>query len=163
MALERGPKFVFAHFIPPHHPYLFDRQGNILQHVAVSNQLDLQNRLWGDSAAYLAQLQFVNQRILQIVRQLLSQTSPTPIIVLQSDHGPHLPQLPLTEQRMERLKNFTAVLTPGHSALLPSGVTPVNLFRHLLNAYFSAQLPILEQHPYASQYEKPYALEEVRP
>ena len=26
-----GPKFVFAHFVPPHHPYLFDRDGNVLR------------------------------------------------------------------------------------------------------------------------------------
>ncbi len=26
-----GPKFVFAHFVPPHHPYLFDREGHVLR------------------------------------------------------------------------------------------------------------------------------------
>jgi hypothetical protein len=162
-AKSKAPKFVFAHFIPPHHPYLFDRQGTILQHVALSNQLDLQNRLWGDSAAYLAQIEFVNQRILSALKAIIADSAQTPIIILQSDHGPHLPQLAPQEQRTERLKNFTAALTPGHPGLLPAAVTPVNIFRHIANAYFAAQLPILEQHSYASQYEKPYAIEEVSP
>ncbi len=48
-----GPKFVFAHFLLPHHPYLFDRDGNVLRHATISDQFEFQKRLWEDRAAYL--------------------------------------------------------------------------------------------------------------
>ena len=43
-----GPKFVFAHFVPPHHPYLFDRDGTVLRRATISDQFEFQKRLWED-------------------------------------------------------------------------------------------------------------------
>ena len=61
------PKFVFAHFVLPHHPYLFDRDGRILRNAVVSNQFEFQKQLWEDRDSYRAQLEFVNRKIIETV------------------------------------------------------------------------------------------------
>ena len=48
MGEEPGPKFVFAHIVLPHHPYLFDRNGKVLRNATISNQFEFQKQLWED-------------------------------------------------------------------------------------------------------------------
>ena len=66
-----GPKFVFAHFVLPHHPYLFDRDGRILRNAVMSNQFEFQKRLWEDRDSYRDQLEFVNRKVLEAVDGML--------------------------------------------------------------------------------------------
>ena len=67
-----GPKFVFAHFVLPHHPYLFDRDGKILRNAVVSNQFEFQKRLWEDRDSYRSQLEFANRKVLEAVDGILA-------------------------------------------------------------------------------------------
>ena len=84
-----GPKFVFAHFIPPHHPYVFDREGRILRRAAIGDQFDFQSRLWARRDLYRDQLLYMNDRILEDVRAIVRQR-PNAVVLLHSDHGPRL-------------------------------------------------------------------------
>lgn len=158
-----GPKFVFAHFLPPHHPYLFDSSGRILRNATVSDQFEFQKHLWEDKGAYIEQLRFVNARILSAIDGILADSSRTPIIVLQSDHGPNLKNnLTLEQQMLVRFPNFAAFLLPGASPdLMPENGTPVNYFRRILNQYFDAGLPILADRNFYSTYDQPLALQEI--
>ena len=61
----------------------------------------------------------------------------------------------------ECMSNLTAVLLPGkNNAGLYPRITPVNLFRVVLNAYFGAKLPMLEERVYYS-YPTPFAPNDV--
>jgi hypothetical protein len=158
------PKFVMAHFILPHHPYLFDREGRILRDAMVSNQFEFQKQLWEDRAAYRDQLQFVNSRILQLVDRLIAEDpAGPPILVIESDHGPGLAKgLSGPEQYALRFANFGAYHLPGAPPdLMPGNGTAVNQFRRILSHYFGADLPPLPDRHYASPFQFPYDFREV--
>ncbi len=158
-----GPKFVFAHFVPPHHPYLFDRDGTVLRRATISDQFEFQKRLWEDRAAYAAQLAYVNRRIGEVVGRLIDDSAEKPVIILVSDHGPNLRSgMYAPEQRHIRLSNLTAMFLPGAPAgFLPPDATPVNHMRRVFNLYFDARLPILPDRYFVSDYRTPFDLVEV--
>jgi len=158
-----GPKFVFAHFVPPHHPYLFDRDGTVLRRATISDQFEFQKRLWEDREAYAGQLAYVNRRIGEVVGRLIDDSAAKPVIILVSDHGPNLRgSLDLPEQREVRLSNLTAMYLPGAPAgFLPPDASPVNHMRRVFNLYFDAGLPLLPDRYYVSDYLAPFDLEEV--
>lgn len=162
-ARTKGPKFVFAHFVPPHHPYLFDRDGNVLRRATISDQFEFQKRLWEDRQSYVGQLAYVNRRIAGVIDRLIADSPRPPVILLFSDHGPNLRVgLREAEQRHVRLSNLTAMYLPGAPAgFLPADETPVNHLRRVFNFYFDAKLPVLPDRYFVSSYLQPYELQEV--
>lgn len=163
MGSAPGPKFVFVHFLPPHHPYLFDREGRVLRNANLSNQFEFQKRLWEEKESYIEQLLFVNKQILAAIDRILETSPRPPIIVVQSDHGPNLTKGLTEEERFRvRLANFAAYHLPGAPpGLIPGDTSPVNQFRILFSHYFGAQLPPLAERHYTSTYRQPYAFVEV--
>jgi hypothetical protein len=162
-AKTAGPKFVFAHFVPPHHPYLFDRDGKVLRHATISDQFEFQKRLWEDRKSYADQLVYVNRRIGAVVDRLIADSPRPPVILLVSDHGPNLRNGMLgPEQHHVRLANLTAMYLPGAPpGYLPADATPVNHMRRVFNLYFDAGLPILPDRYFVSSFLFPFKLEEV--
>ena len=160
---SEGPKFVFAHFVLPHHPYLFDREGRVLKDSTIANQFDFQAKLWEEKDGYIEQLMFVNDRVASILSEILARSSNPPIVLVHSDHGPQLVRnLEESEQRAVRLANFAAFHAPGaNGPLIPDGDTPVNYFRRVFNQYFDAGLPLLDNRSFYSSFYNPYRLEEV--
>ncbi len=158
-----GPKFVVAHFVPPHHPYLFDRAGNVLRNATLSNQFEFQKQLWEQRDAYRDQLVYVNARIEAVIAQLIAGSARTPVILLQSDHGPNLRRgIPAVEQHRIRLANLSAVLLPGAPPdLMPADATPVNLFRRVFDQYFAADMPLLPDRQFISPFQQPFGFVEV--
>ena len=163
LAREPGPKFVFAHFVPPHHPYLFDSKGNVLRNANLSNQFEFQKQLWEDRAGYVGQLQFMNSRIGAVIDRLIADSARPPIILLQSDHGTNLRRGLRTEEHYRiRLANLNAVFLPGAPPdLMPENPTAVNLFRIVLDNYFDAGLPLLPDRHFVSPFLQPFNFAEV--
>jgi hypothetical protein len=161
LASEPGPKFVLAQFFLPNHPYLCDRHGNVLRDATIANQFDIQARLREQRDSYLDQLLYVNDTVLATIAQIQERSAQPPVIVLQSDHGPHL-GLADVEERRGRLANLAAFHLPDAPAdLIPQGDSPVNFFRRILSFYLGAELPPLENRHYYSSSAQPYALEDV--
>lgn len=150
-----GPKFVFAHFLVPHPPYVFERDGS---NVAVEPTATDDER-----EAYLRQLEYTNGQILEVVDRLLARpASERPIIVIQADEGPfprrydadeqHFDWRTATDEELdEKFGILNAYHLPGVEAsaagLYPS-ITPVNSFRMISNAYFGTELPLLPDRVY---------------
>ena len=162
-AKTAGPKFVIAHFVPPHHPYLFDRDGNVLRRATISDQFEFQKRLWEDRKSYADQLVYVNRRISAVVDRLIADSARPPVILLVSDHGPNLMTgMREPEQRHVRLSNLTAMYLPGAPpGYLAADATPVNHLRRVFNLYFDAGLPMLPDRYFVSSYLSPFELSEV--
>ena len=137
------PTFAFAHFIIPHLPYVFDKNGEFLTEEMIAQRNEVEN--------YLNQLTYLNEKIKKLVEEILAKSEQSPIIVLQSDHG--------TKFLWENLKadyepgdiaikevfgNFMAYYLPGDGEkILYDSMTPVNSFRSLFNRYFGTNYEIL--------------------
>lgn len=143
-----GPKFVFAHILIPHDPYVF---GVGCEEID-SRQLTVQN--------YLNQLSCANQKAAKLIDTILKESEKPPVIIIQADEGPYNMKYPMppgkfnfkeasNETLNERFPILNALYLPGvnTSDLYPT-MTPVNTFRFIFNKYFGANLDILPDKNY---------------
>jgi len=145
-----GPKVIFAHIVSPHRPYLFIREGKELFEV----NMDIRGNVTNEKEKYLYQLIFINQKIKDLVNQILSNSQSPPIIILQADHGPDSFGVdgwrnPTLEVFKERMRIFNAYYLPGKgNDFLYETITPVNTFRVIFNAYFNGNFRLLDDNSY---------------
>ncbi|MHB0977176.1 MAG: sulfatase-like hydrolase/transferase [Candidatus Aquicultorales bacterium] len=155
-----GPKFVFAHILMPHMPYIFDKNGE-----AAPTKEEQRRKGIPDSDLYLDQLTYVNKEVTEIIEGILEGSERPPIIVIQGDHGSAFSgsfAKPTPELLKERMRIFNAVYLPdGAKGVLYEGITPVNTFRVLFNAYLGTDFKLLDDSSYFSTYEKPYRFKDV--
>ncbi len=153
-----GPKFVFAHIISNHPPFVFDADGKPIQPsypftLADANDLPLDKATY--QQGYIEQTKFMNRRVLEMVDAILQQSLTPPIVILQADHGPGMLSDFLSLESTclkERFAIFAAYHLPGQlSHPVPDDITPVNLFRFVFNEYFQTNLPYLENAFYFPQ------------
>jgi hypothetical protein len=140
-----GPTFTFAHFILPHDPYVFDRDGNqVFQDYPMGTE--------AANRAYLEQLIYTNTLFTHVVDTLLAESDVPPIIIIQGDHGSPW-AMSGTRDNPDYLRTRYTILNAyyfpygGEDALYPS-ISPVNSFRVMLNYYFDAQLDLLPDESY---------------
>jgi len=166
LATSPGPKFVFAHIILPHPPFVFDAGGNVVnpEHLF---QLQDGNEFAGSDdkyrAGYSAQIEYTNRRVLQLVDQILAAEGLRPVIVLQADHGPGVGLnwlSPETTDLRERMSIFNAYYAPQAEGSLYPEITPVNSFRVLLNEYLGYSFALLPNRSQFSNWQRPYAFYE---
>jgi hypothetical protein len=150
-----GSKFVFAHVISPHPPFVFDSEGNPLTPnypFSFSDANDYAGTPEQYRNLYVGQVNYVNNQLEPVIDEILSNSAVPPVIILQADHGPGM----LTDFSSavntcirERFSIFAAYYLPGQDAsVVPSDITPVNIFRIILNQYFHANLPLNENASY---------------
>lgn len=165
-----GPKLVFCHVLAPHPPFVFDANGGPVQPDLSFDLLDGSSFTSRSSEAeyvrgYRNQLVFVTGRVREAIEQILDKSANPPIIIIQGDHGPGsmLDWLSATNTYLpERFSILNAYYFPDHdySKLYPS-ITPVNSFRVVLDQYFGANYPLLEDHSYFSPGPHPYSFTDV--
>jgi hypothetical protein len=133
----KQPKFVLTHLMMPHYPYYFDKNGHEFpfEQLVEGNQINQHN--------YIEYLQYGNKKLLELVDQILKNSSSPPIIILMGDHGFRHFNRPVDEKY--HFANLVAIHLPdkNYSAFTDS-LTNVNLLRTLLNTAFSQQLPYLK-------------------
>lgn len=151
-----GPKFVFAHLVCPHSPYVFDREGNEIPEPAKQEGFQVE---WTQREKYLDQLVYLNGRVLKVVDEILAQSARPPVILLASDHGPAslgIAKPPTPGMVKERTSNLMALRVPcGDGAAPPADMTPVNLFRFVMDACLGEKMGLLPDRVYYSTYEAP--------
>jgi hypothetical protein len=143
-----GPKFVYAHIVSPHRPYVFSPSGEF-----VPNQNNI-------NPGYRNQVMYLNQRILPIIENIIQSSEIPPIIIIQGDHGP-----PDTENTPARIQILNAYYLPdGGNNILYSSITPVNSFRLIFDHYFGTQYGLLEDVSWSSVdfHREPFNFE-IRP
>ncbi len=150
----KQPTFTFVHLLLPHHPYLFDHNGTIRHHATILDQF--QSNMWEKRDEYIEQLIFVNNKIKSAVDTILNKSAIPPIIILQSDHGPHLIGENIDQYIEGRISILNAYYLPGGSHLLYNSITPVNTFRLIFDHYFGANYTMLDDVSYFSYFEQPY-------
>lgn len=161
-----GPVFVFAHFLCPHPPFVFDRNGirSVLP-TAVEFKEDVIQHSPSYADHYREQVLYVNREMQAAVDRIMAGASRPTVIIIQSDHGPswhtYFDDLARTDLR-ERFGNLLAYYLPGAGAApADDRMSPVNIFRVVLNRYFGEKLPPLPNETYFSSWERPYQFTRV--
>jgi hypothetical protein len=140
----KSPKFIYAHIVAPHPPLVFGANG---EWVNLPDDLDPE----GWRRAYTNEVQYVNQRTLQVLREIISVSAIPPVIIIQADHGAMISD----QQNYPQILNAYYLPGNGESSLYPS-ISPVNTFRIIFNRYFGGNYPILEDKTYRSIYNAPF-------
>ncbi len=134
-----GPKFVFVHIVSPHWPHVFGPNGEPVHERPDS------------VSGYRNQVIFINSQIEPILQQLISQSEPAPIIIIQGDHGS------IIESPQRRMSILNAYYLPeGGGQSLYENISPVNTFRLILIYYFAGNAPLRADLSYYSRYDDPY-------
>lgn len=143
-ASERGPKFVFCHFLITHPPYFFKADGSL----NLGRTRDITN----DPRIYLDSIRFANRQILKMVETIDRVSDHKPVIIIQADEGPYT----IVKKPNDAWKNFysrirfrtqimNALRIPGiDEKLIYPTISPVNTFRLLFNHLFQTRLPMLK-------------------
>jgi hypothetical protein len=158
-----GPKFVLAHFLLPHDPYVFDRDGGYIPTGRIRQQ--------AEEVSYIDQLVYTNRMLKKTIDLILSKSETPPVILLQADEGPY-PRRFLQQDKNfdwgeatdaeidQKMKILNAFYLPGvdRGDLYPS-ISPVNTFRLIFNLYFKTNLPMLPDESFVyRKYRHPYDL-----
>ena len=147
-----GPKFVFSHIISPHSPYLFGPNG---EHVNYPRPVTLSERYVSPGSEsweqYRDQLQYINTKIIETIDAIMASSDETPIIILQSDHGPPTGDWEDPNQLyiIDRKAILNAYYLPAEcqDQLYPN-ISPVNSFRVVFNCVFGTSFQIQEDKAY---------------
>jgi len=158
---DHVPTFVFAHFLLPQGPYVFNADGSFISEEDAAKRTRIEN--------YRNQVSYINKQISAVVDTILENSNPEPIIVLQGDHGFAFGILAAKEpellgdlifkpgQKDELIipnvnysfPNLNAYYLPdGGDALLYDSISPVNTFRLILNYYFGQDFKFLDDTSY---------------
>jgi hypothetical protein len=151
-----GPKYVFAHLVTTHPPYVHDIDGSFTGRAVVAER--------GDTESYVRQLRYANSRMLSLVDRIIA-SDPDALIVLGADEGPFPAPYRRSEwafnwrdatdaQLEEKFGILTAVRVPGadlEAAGFHDAITPVNIFRIIFNARFGTDLELLPDRTWAHE------------
>jgi len=164
MEKPQKPTFVYFHVLCPHLPYIFKPDGSTVTYLEYLLRLAkfYFNRSIFDSA-YLDQVKFIGNQIIQIASQLRTK-DPDAIIIIMADHGLFLPPSAKYEKSIKidsSLGILFAIYTPP-GIVIPEKITPVNLFRYIFNNLFDDKLEILPDRFFVKEgRERNYNVSEV--
>lgn len=116
----QSPKFVYAHLMTPHAPFVFGSDGDC---VDPEDHYNVEY--------YTGQLKWTNKQVESVIDSILENSETEPVIILQSDHGPRWTS--------EWHKILNAYYLPGdNEELVHDSISPVDTFRVILNHYLGA-------------------------
>ena len=149
IAKEEGAKFIYAHMLAPHDPFVFDENGDpAFRRFPFTENGDPEfGAGYGWDAykkGYADEVTYLHGAIDAMIDQILANSETPPIIILQGDHG-----IPYTMQFNAEFQILNAYYFPGmDSANLYDTISPVNSFRLLFNDYFGTDFSLLEDKSY---------------
>ena len=144
-----GPKYVFAHLLLPHDPYVFNADGSFTGREQVDAA--------GSAGELPAPAQLREHANASLVDRILAASGPDAVIMLQADEGPFPARYradewgfewreATDEELEEKFGILYAMRVPGadlEAAGFHDAITPVNTFRLIFNARFGTDLPLL--------------------
>jgi hypothetical protein len=170
LASQAGPKFVFAHLILPHPPFIFGPKGEELPEQKPFLFLDgdafpgTKREYWN---GYRDQVSFANRMLEKTITDLLASSERDIVIILQGDHGPGYGlnwESYADTDLIERTSILNAIYLPNVNShdLFYEQITPVNTFRVIFNHYFDTDYPLLDDQAFFSTWDQPYLFMPVK-
>jgi len=160
-----GGRFIFAHILLPHDPFVFNADGSTSGYQGTDN--------WGKTikSKYLDQLKFTNSQIMQTIDNIKQNSGGKAVIILNADEGAYPQDMNNTNMtpvdssnalRDTDMSNWPddwlkmkfgilqAVYMPGISnSELANNLSSVNMFRVVLNNYLGYDLNYLPDCKYS--------------
>ncbi|WKZ42781.1 MAG: hypothetical protein QY302_11835 [Anaerolineales bacterium] len=158
-----SPKIVYTHLLLPHPPFVFDERGQpqeIEGTFSLAEGPGFQGGIDEYVKGYRAQVKIISEEVVKVIDAILAESEMPPVIVVMGDHGP-ASMFNFTVDNpgciWERTSSLYAILLPGQKErnLLYSSISPVNTFRVIFDAYFGADLPLLEDRSYLRYWQQP--------
>jgi len=152
------PTFTFAHVICPHPPYVFRRDGSLNTGAKMADLGGFDNfNYWHLTQQFVDQLIHFNKLVEEMLEKLLETSPEPPIIIVHGDHGTSYlgeegggdtlsPSTPHVNERMSIL--FACYAPQKVTNSLYDSITPVNIFRTVLNETFDAGYEMLPDRNY---------------
>ena len=156
----QSPKFVFAHILVPHPPFVFGANGEVIAPKSFQEGNYYDGTREEYISGYYGQITYINKLVEKAIEGILKHSNTDPVIILQGDHGPgsslNWDQLEQDCYR-ERMSILNAYHLPGITEKkLYASITPINTFRLVFNEYFGTNLELLDDRSYFSRWNKPY-------
>jgi hypothetical protein len=176
-ALAKQPaatRFIFAHFLVPHPPFVMDADGRCISAEEAKSRTRAEN--------YTQQVKFTNQEILKFLDVAMKRPGFKPIIILQSDEGPWPERFAGDEitrlgadvtpadwrtatrsELVEKMAILNALYLPDRDMSgIKETATPVNSFRIVLKEYFGVPLrPLPDREVIFESAERLYRFHDV--
>lgn len=167
-----SPRFVFAHILCPHPPFVFDAEGNEIEPDRSfypgdgSHFMDRGGTVAEYLHGYKGQIAYITGRLQKTIEHILDKNKDNPpLIIIQADHGPGsgLSWLGVEETNVkERFSILNAVYLPGGgSPAFYERISPVNTFRIIFNEYFKTDYELLADRSFYATWAHPYNFIEV--
>ena len=132
------PAFVYAHFLLPHSPVLYDSSGKF---VSYHNKEDISDS--NRKALYLDYLKYTNSKIISLADEII-QHDPSSVIAVMSDHG-YRDWETKSLLQMYNFNNFCFIRNTGATIKIDrTPISGVNFFRYFFNQYFDQSMPYLK-------------------
>ena len=161
-----GPKFVLAHVLLPHPPYVYDRDGRPMT--------EAESAALGPAEAGRRQLAYTNARLRAFLEPLLAlPEDEQPIIILQADEGPwtdpyfadkvNYDWATASPEELEiKFGIINAWYIPGADLDLDPAMTAINTFPVLFERYFGLDYELLPDRVATSGgWNRPYRLDDI--
>lgn len=128
-----SPKFVMAHLLVPHEPFIFTPDGRYEYHHT-SDEFKI---------GYRNNVEFIDNHLGEVLDNIITRSSVPPVIIVMGDHGPN----------GTRPSMLLPILNAYYIPKIDAGelydrITPVNSFRMIFNAHFGTEYEILEDVSY---------------
>jgi hypothetical protein len=136
IASDPSPKFVYAHILIPHAPFVFLPDGTVRDDPNFDHSEPTKEQI---RQGYTDSVAFLNNRLPTIIEQILARSKTPPVILLFGDHG---------LDGNNRLQNLTAIYLPGGRGHLYPSISPVNYFRIIFNEVFNTEYEPLPDSSY---------------
>lgn len=160
-----GGRFIFAHILTPHDPYVYNADGSLSTNIADDNNgMPIKKK-------YTGQVQYINNQMEYIISRIKAKSNNQAVIVLLSDEGPN--SIALSRQVFDyaswskilqysdmskwshdeldmKMGNLAAYYIPdANYATVQQSASSVNAFRLVFNTYFGTKLEYLPNCQYA--------------
>ena len=142
------PIYHHIHIRLPHHPFIYDSEGNFLPYKIKSDDKD----------AYLQQLMFTEKKLLELV-DIIQKESSDSVIMIISDHGYRADinwKEPSNDDLIRGFNVVTSFHFPGKEFTIDEKISLVNVYRIFFNEYFDYEFPILADKHFWYNPSNPY-------
>jgi hypothetical protein len=166
------PRFVFAHVMAPHPPFVFDAGGHD-RAPSRAFSLDDGSMFRGSFAdyqhGYREQATYIAARVVRVVEhieQLSRAAARESVVIIHGDHGPRARFHATDPARTDASESLPVLLAIRWARAGESDrpvVSLVNVYRSFFRRYFNADLAQLPDRSFVSSFLRPYQFHEIAP